>query len=360
MTGRSIAVLRALQLGDLLVAIPAIRALKLREPESRLTLIGLPWAEQLVGRYPRYLDDFIAFPGWPGIAEREPDEERLVTFQREASARRFDLAVQMHGDGGVTNGFLATIPAARYAGFAPDKASCGPDPMGAGFIPYPHGLPEVQRLLRLSEALGATDLDATLEFPVFQEERIEAAAILAAAGVEAGAPYACMHAGGRGADRRWPVEGFARIADALVASGFVVVLTGSEVDREVNARVCALVRERVIDLTGRTSIGTLAAVIERAALVVTNDSAPSHLAAALRVPSVVIYTGSDRARWAPSDGRLHRGVGAGRPDGGPPAPPPPLADVLAALPAGPRSRFPGEALRAERAGRLSARQQLHG
>src|SRR5690606_22645893 len=72
------------------------------------------------------------------------------------------------------------------------------------------------------------------------------------------------------------------------------------------ARVRAALGDAAIDLTGRTDIGQLAALLERAALLVCNDTGPSHLAAALRTPSVVCSTPPDVNGWAPLDHTLHR------------------------------------------------------
>ena len=72
---QKIAVLRALQLGDLLCAIPAIRALRHAYPHTEITLLGLPWAKSLVERFPNYFNRFILFPGYPGLPEQTYDAQ---------------------------------------------------------------------------------------------------------------------------------------------------------------------------------------------------------------------------------------------------------------------------------------------
>jgi ADP-heptose:LPS heptosyltransferase len=119
--------------------------------------------------------------------------------------------------------------------------------------------------------------------------------------------YVCIHAGARASDRRWPPERFAAVADVLAASGLQAVLTGTAAEAPLTRAVAAAMRTQPIDLTGKTSLGTLGAVLKNARLLLSNDTGISHVAAALQVPSVII-AGFDTSRWAPLNHNRHRVV----------------------------------------------------
>jgi ADP-heptose:LPS heptosyltransferase len=306
---RRIAILRALQLGDLLCAVPAWRALRAAFPRAHVTLIGLPWARGLAARYARYLDGFLEFPGYPGLPERPPAIHQIPAFLEDAQRRRWDLLLQIHGDGSITNPLAASLGARRIAGFYRSGDYC-PDP--GRFLVYPAGTREVRRHLRLMRFLGIPLQGEHLEFPIGAADE-HALREIPEAGALAPGGYVCVHPGGRSA-RRWPPERFAAVADALAARDLQIVLTGVADERDTARAVARAMRTPALDLAGRTTLGALAVLLARARLLVCNDTGVSHLAAALRTPSVIVFTTSDPARWAPLDRSRHRIAGP------PPAP----------------------------------------
>jgi ADP-heptose:LPS heptosyltransferase len=296
-------VLRALRLGDLLVAVPAFRAMRRAWPAARIELIGLPWARALIQRLPGYLDELVEFPGWPGVRERDVDPHRITSFLAAAQADPADLAIQLHGSGVVTNGFVAMLGARRTAGqalpgmFAPDPEL---------FVTYVHGS-EVRRNLAVLERLGVDPAGEDLELLVLDEDRRAVAE--GPAGDLPPEGYAVLHPGSSTPAKRWPPEGFAAVADAL-AEHLPVVVTGSRGERAATAATIAAMRRPAIDLTGCTTLGALVALVADARIVVANDTGVAHVADAVRTPSVVVFTSSDPARWGPLDRELHRVVAA--------------------------------------------------
>ena len=120
---RRIAVFRALQLGDLLLAIPALRAIRARFPEAEITLIGLPWAASFARRFRCYIDRFVEFAGYRGIDEGEVVPERSQQFLAEQRAYAYDLVIQMHGNGQTSNACVLDMGARLTVGYYPNTTT---------------------------------------------------------------------------------------------------------------------------------------------------------------------------------------------------------------------------------------------
>ena len=283
-----IAVFQALNLGDFLCVTPALRALRQGFPEAEITFIGRPWAEPLVRRLSS-VDRFLPFPGWPGIAE-SPLEDSIAPIWPD-----FDLAIQMHGSGEASNAFLASLGAKRTIGYGPDS-----DTRLTTALAWREGEPEPERWLRLIEVLGVKAVAPWPEFPVTDVEQHRAAMLLP----DDGRPWIGLHPGASDAARRWPAASFARLGDCLAERYRAhVVLTGTAAERGLTAAVGGAMHATPLDLAGETTLGELAAVISRLDLLVCNDTGVSHVAAATRTPSVVLFGPTRPQRWAPRHSR---------------------------------------------------------
>ncbi|HYN89192.1 MAG TPA: glycosyltransferase family 9 protein [Ardenticatenaceae bacterium] len=327
---KRIAIYRALFLGDLLCTVPAFRALRRRFPDAEVTLIGLPWAATFVRRFGHYLDRFVAFVGYPGINEVVVVPDQVARFFQEQHAYGYDVALQMHGDGSVSTGFVADLGARLTLGYR----SGAHDGRLTASLPYDPDEHEVLRWLRLVALLGADSDDSTPEWPSTQGEERQAARLLrgicdqtpevfkpsevsktagvsGASEVFGAAPLIGLHPGAKDPARRWPPECFAALGDALAERyGARLLITGSTEEAPIAAAVKRAMRAPALDLCGKTDLGTFAAVVARLDLLVTNDTGASHVAAATTTPSVALFGPTRPGQWSPLDRARHRVVDA--------------------------------------------------
>jgi ADP-heptose:LPS heptosyltransferase len=299
----TVAVFRALQLGDMLCAVPALRALRAALPGARIALIGLPSAQQFAERFRKYIDVFFAFPGHAAFPEQPVQEDRLAGFYASMQSQGFTLSLQMHGSGEVSNDIARRFRARASAGYAPPgTAVCDQ----LCYFPYPDGGAEPLRLLKLVALLGAQPMGAQLEFPLTEQDWAELKRSGVGAGLVPGS-YACIHPGASKRDKCWPAQCFAEVADRLALEfGLAIVLTGSATETDLANAVAGHMKTPAINAAAPISIGAMAALMSGARLLVCNDTGVSHIAAGLRLKSVVIFSKADIGRWAPLDQRLHR------------------------------------------------------
>jgi ADP-heptose:LPS heptosyltransferase len=327
-----IAVLRAADgLGDYLLTVPALAALKAAYPDAELWLLGLDWhATFLTGR-PGPVDQVVVLPRVPGVSA-PPDAavdaaevDRFVGWLRD---QRLDLALQLHGGGRYSNPFLSRLGARVTAGLrAPDA------PPLDRWVRYVHYQPEAVRYLEAAALVGAEPVGlvggVVPHLVLTDADRAEAAAVLGGEPPPGG--LVALHPGARDLRRRWPPERFAAVGDALAGAGRTVLVTGSGGEREVVERVVAGMWHPARPLVDALSLGGLAALYAACRLLVANDTGPRlpHRGGVLdRQPDQLRTAG---ARPAPAADLLDRVLPGVR--GGRGAPAVPRADRRAGLPA---------------------------
>jgi ADP-heptose:LPS heptosyltransferase len=297
---KKIGIFRALHLGDLLCAIPAIRSIRTAFPEARLYFIGLPEAEPLIRRFPHYLDEFIPFPGYPGLPEQPFDDKNFEYFLNVIRQLNLDLVLQMQGNGTIVNQLIKSFDAKYIAGFCNNEID-----ENALFLTYPDHGHEIHRHLKLVEHLGLKAINDEMEFPLNKtdEEDFENLHL----GLE-DCKYVCIHPGSRGSWRQWPPSYFASIGDYCSDIGYQVVLTGTRKEMDIVHQVAELMKTKPVIAAGRTTLGALGVLIDQAAALVANCTGVSHIAAALGTPSVIISMDAEPHRWGPLNKELHRMV----------------------------------------------------
>jgi ADP-heptose:LPS heptosyltransferase len=277
-----IAVLRANALGDFIFILPALEALRAAYPRAEIVLLGAPWHAKLWRDRPGPVDRVLVVPPAPGIRDPGPDEPPSVMDDFLAAARKedFDLAVQLHGGGGNSNPIVAALGARVTAGLRAEGAP--PLDRWIRYVYYQH---EVIRYLEAVALVGAPATTITPSLAVTGADRAEAREVLG----EPTRPRVALHPGATDTRRRWPPECFAEVARALAGDGYEVLVTGTPAEQETVDVVVAAAGVPVRPQVGTLSLGGLAACYADCRLVVSNDSGPVHLAAAVGAPTVGIY-----------------------------------------------------------------------
>lgn len=304
---RKIAVFRALNLGDFLCSVPALRALRRAAPRAQITLIGLESVRPCIHRFSRYINNLVDFPGDPSFPEQTARLSALPEFYHDMQAQNFDLALQMHGSGVQSNAIVQALGATQWAGFVPSKSE-----QTSRLMAWPDEQPEIKRYLALLEYLGLPEEGVDMEFPLEAEDHARADELAARVHMDLGRTI-FMHPGARLASRRWPLRRFAEVGRRLAGEGWQIAVTGSDAERPLTSELRAAIGDSAIDLGGVTGLGVLASLLQRARLLICNDTGVSHVAAAVRARSVIIASGSDVMRWAPLDTSRHTVLHAAMP-----------------------------------------------
>jgi len=299
---RRILLVRLDNLGDVLLNTPAFHAIRETQPLARLTLLASPMGAR-IGELDPDIDEVVTYRSpftdpWLEAPHTPEREFQLVEALRE---RQFDGAIIF------TSFRQSPLPAALLCYLAGIPLRLGATDDGAGSLlttrhHWPAGLyHEVERGLSLVGAVGfrTRDPELVLRVPTLARRRVRAR--LANEQVDRRRPLIVVHPGCSMPARTYPWPRFAEAADLLVERlGAQIVLTGTAAEKPLTERILGRMTQPAVDWSGCLDLAQLAALIEEADLVVTNNTGPAHIAAAVKTPVVVLFAWTNPPeQWRP-------------------------------------------------------------
>jgi ADP-heptose:LPS heptosyltransferase len=294
-----LAVLRANAIGDYLVSLPAIEALRAAYPAAELVLLGADWHAGFLAGRPGPVDRCVPVPPTVGVRDDRPPSPPAAVdrFFARMRAEGFDLAIQLHGGGRHSNPFVRQLGARVTAGSRTPDA-----PALDRSVPYTSHRHEIHRFLEVAALVGAAPVTLEPRLEVTADDRAEVAAALDADD----RPLVVLHPGVKDPRRRWPVERLAAVGSELARKGARLAVVGTASERGLVDRLLDGLDGDAADLAGRLGLGGLAGLLEQATLLVGNDSGPCHLAAAVGTATVAVYWGVNLGAYGPLDRSRHR------------------------------------------------------
>jgi heptosyltransferase-2 len=273
--------------GDSVMTLPALRALRRVLPEAKITLVVRPSAQGIFADVD-FVDDVLIYDRRSALS--------IFSQIRSWRKRQFDLALLFQNAfEAALIPFLAGVP--LRLGYATESRQA--------LLTHPLPLPDwrssrhevfyylflitaLEQLLFGSSTICESEPDASLQ--ISDGRRTEGENLVRAYGVREGEPIVVLCPGSiNSRAKRWPAEAYANLADRLIGSNRQVLLIGSAGEADVTADVTKRMRREPIVLTGKTSLDQITAVLSVVDLVVTNDTGPAHIAAALGRPTLVIF-----------------------------------------------------------------------
>ncbi len=285
-------------LGDIVMALPALSALRRSLPQTRITWLIRPEFAPLIEGHP-HVDEIMHFDRKKlGKAWYCPFAMKaLVSLVTDLRRRQFDAVLDLQG-------LLRTALLAWGSGC---KRRFGPV-WGREFAHhfYTRTVPRhadwvhvIDYYMKIIETMGARDLGVEFILPE-KPAALEAISALLSQNNLARGRYAVLIPGSAQISKCWPAERFAALADRLSSEhGLSIVATGSGAESVMVERIQSDARCPIVNLAGRTSLPELIEILRSARIVVSNDTGPGHIAAALGRPLVMMFSWSNPLRVGP-------------------------------------------------------------
>ena len=301
---KKIAVLRANALGDFIVTLPALEALRNAYPHAEIILLGKEWHKTFLEPKRCAIDRVMVIPVSNGLREengKSENKEDLEIFFNQIRDEKIDVAIHFHGNGKSANSFINKLGARLTAGLYTEGAE-----KLSFMLPFYYYQNEMVRYLEVVDMLGATtgilepklevhSLDIT-EADVFMDE------------MKLPENFIVLHPVATDIRRMWPGENFAHLADKLNLFGLQPVFSGAKEDVDFINQIRAQMKTFAPDTCGKLSLRGLTGLLSKALAVVSSDTGPLHLARAVNTKTVGIHWAPNLINWGPLTRGRHRPV----------------------------------------------------
>ncbi len=295
---KNILIIKPSSLGDIVLALPALTALRKSFPDAKISWLIRPEFAPLLENHP-HLNEIIHFDRkFLGKAWFHPVASgSLISLIKRLRHAGFDAVIDFQG-------LFRTASLAWLSGCKKRFGIAGAREFAPLF--YTHKITQtkdcihlVDFYLKIIKAAGASELDVQFILPEHPEAADSVRRLLESNNI-AQDNYVVFVPGSAHEDKRWPVKRFAELAERISSKfELLIVATGTSGESALIEKLKDLSNVPIANIAGKTSLSELVVLLKNARLVVSNDTGPGHIAAALGTPLVLMFSWSNPARIAP-------------------------------------------------------------
>ena len=301
---KEILVIRTAYIGDVVMTLPILKSLKTLYPDARITFLTSSSAGDVFLNNP-YVDSILTYQAfWFYPLNLKEAIRNYLKFLKVLRSKTYDLTIEARAD-------IRDILLLAYMSKSRHRVSYkvgGGGYLLTNVVPYERTKHRIEYHRDIVRYLGGNN--NTIEWGLYlsPEEQNAADSLLLHEGVDFTGLLVGIHPGSRKELKTWFPDRFAKLADTIITEyGAQVIFTGSQEEKEFIDGILVQMDHAVINLAGKTDVRTLSGIIEKFDLFICNDSAPLHIASAMKTPTVAIFGPSKSLETGPY-GNVHRVV----------------------------------------------------